>query len=238
MRRSIPLLSVVALLLAGCGLTDNGPKLDVAAEIDGQSVALSRIDDAVGDYCALISRHGDTEPPVPKADIRGQFVLVWAQAVAVTALAQQYGVAVPSGEVDRATVLANWGEDGQIDEDDYDSFAWLSGLQQKVQPVLEIGARATLDSTGQLPADEAAAQSAGLTLVQQWIEEHDLVVNPVFGDLDVKAGTFSADSLSVPASKESKPLGSEPTEADVAALPDSERCGAKPAAPATGVPAA
>ena len=58
-------LAAVALLTAGCGVSDNDVKPGVAAEVEGQQLSLSKVDKAVQDYCALAA----TNPQAQAAPI-------------------------------------------------------------------------------------------------------------------------------------------------------------------------
>ncbi|QSR25407.1 hypothetical protein CFH99_07185 [Nocardioides aromaticivorans] len=231
-------LAATALLAAGCGLTDDGPRPGAAAEVDGQTLELDKVDSAVEDYCGLLAGE-EGAPSYAKAVVRSQLAWNWAQAVAVDELAPRYGVDVPSG-VESAVVERSWGVSREDDE--FESFEWLTWIGQRLdQPLAAIGTQAQIDA-GQTPTAEGA-QAAGYEVVDAWLEEHGVELNPVFGERDAKQGAFLGDDLSVAVSgvakqgdQLGKPVASEAEATErLSALPASEVCGAPVEAPAQPV---
>ncbi|WP_408898499.1 hypothetical protein ACJ5H2_05155 [Nocardioides sp. R1-1] len=223
-------LASVALLASGCGVSDNELRPGVAAEVEGRQLALSKVDRAVEDYCALRSANPQA-PPAPTALIRAQFVVGWTQAVAVGELADEQGVTLPSETIDRTAVEESWERLGTIDDDNYETFEWLTWIQRRLgDPVAELGQS---EASGE---DPQAAIDAGVDHVTDWLADHDVAFNPVFGSYDAEAGVFGGDPLSVPVSSEAK--GGDDlaalTPEQVAKLPAEQRCGpavAPPVAP-------
>ncbi|GAA1503160.1 hypothetical protein [Nocardioides humi] len=219
--------AVVAVLAAGCGVSDNTVLPGAAAEVEGQRLELSKVDQAVEDYCALRAANPQASA-APTALIRAQFVVGWTQAVAVDALAAEHHIRLPSGTVDRAAVMDAWGELGTIDDDNLDTFEWLTWIQQRLSdPVGELG-------RAQAGGDEQAAVAAGVALITDWLDEHDVTFNPVFGAYDAETGVFAGDPLSVPVSSEAKDAQDTAalTPEQVAKLPAEQRCGPDPASAA------
>ena len=230
---AVAIVSMVGLGSAGCGLTDTGAEPGVAASIGEERLALSKVDDAIEDYCAL--RAGNPQAGVdPTALVRSQFVLTWTQAIAVEHLAPEHDVSLPSGKIDPAEVRRTWGQLGTIDDDNFETFEWLTWLSQRVgDPVLEIGAEDLgAGPTKQVTQEEASQR--GLELIDAWLEEHRPHLNPTFGTFDVdyaaQSASHTGDTLSVPVSGEARRT-SDTTKLDAAAvadLPASQRCGAVP----------
>lgn len=222
-------LAATAVLAAGCGLTDNGARPGVAAEVDGQTLELDTVDQALTDYCGLLESEEGT-PTYAKAALRSQLAWNWAQAVAVDELASGYSVEVPSG-VEAAVVERAWGV--TRDDDSFESFEWLTWIGQRLdQPLVEIGTQSLLDSTGEPPAPEAA-QAAAVEIVDDWLARHDVELNPVFGPRDAEQDAFLGDALSVAVSgtaKQGDALGlpvatQEEANAKLSGLPATELCG-------------
>lgn len=231
-------LAVTALLAAGCGLTDDGPRPGAAAAVDGQTLELDKVDDAVQDYCGLLAK-GQGAPSYAKAVVRSQLAWNWAQAVAVEELAPDYDVELPTG-VETALVERSWGV-GR-DDDEFDSFEWLTWIGQRLdQPVVLIGERA-LREAGQEPTPQTA-QAAGYDVIDTWLADNDVELNPVFGERDAEQGSFLGDALSVAVSgvakhgdELGKPVASEAEAAErLSVLPASEVCGSPVEAPAQPV---
>lgn len=235
---AVAVVSLVALGSTACDLTDNDADPGAAASLSGETLELSKVDDAVQDYCAL--RAGNPEASaVPTALIRTQFVLAWTQAIAVQRLADDYAVTLPPEKVDRAVVEAAWGELGTIDDDNYDTFEWLTWIQQYLaDPVTVLGASAISVEGGPQPTQQDAT-NRGVALITDWLADHAPKVNPVFGTFDADEGVFAGDTLSVPVSKPAKGTDdtAKLTAEEIAALPAAQRCGPAGAAadPAPGV---
>ena len=213
-------LAAAALLTAGCGVSDSDVKPGVAAEVEGQRLSLSKVDQAVQDYCELRAANPQAQP-APTALIRAQFVVGWTQAVAVDDLAPEHGVSLPAEQIDRTSVTDEWGALGTIEDDNYDTFEFLTWIKQRLSdPVAQLGA----DESGE---QGDAAVGAGIALITKWLDEHDVSFNPVFGTYDATTGVFSGDPLSVPVSSEAKDASdtSALTPEQVAKLPADQRCG-------------
>lgn len=236
MRRGV-LPSVIAgaalsLSVAGCGVSDQGSRPGVAAEVDGQTLQLGKLDRAVQDYCEVLSSSDEGEA-VPKAAVRADLARLWAQAVAVGEIAPEYDVELPAGPVQRDFVERAWEGLGEIDDDNYESFEWLTWVQLRVNdPLLAIGGAIVREESGQ-EADEQTAAARGTEAVEAWLEENDLELNPVFGHLDAETGAFAGDALSVPVSDEARAGVKSPpfSPEQVADLPASQRCGPAVEAP-------
>lgn len=230
-RTSLAAVALTGLVLtAGCGLTDNAPHPGAAAEVDGTSLSLDTVDKAVGDYCAMLAEHPD-ETPFPVALIRTQVTLLWSRAQAIDAVATTYDVPIPA-DLDEAAVKADWAGLGEVDDDNLESFTWLSDIRTRDDAMIAaIGTAAGLRDDGQALAGEDA-YNRGSELVAAWLVDHEPDLNPVFGDVEWSTGTISADTLSVPVSDEATSLLDLSTVSAerVAELPASQRCGPEPSA--------
>ncbi len=229
MRRRTSLVTAVAAtaLLAGCGLTDDAPKPGVAAAVDGESVRLSRVDDTVAAFCTLLASE-DGAPVYAKASVRSQLAWNWAQSIAVERVAEEYDVDLPSETIDPGLVKRSWQLDDDVDEDTFDAFEWLTGIQLRLsEPLLAIGNKELVEQTGQ-PGSQDAALSAGTQVVDAWLDEHDVTLNPTLGTRDAEKSGFLGDDLSVAVSDPAR-AGNDLTRLTIeqaAALPTAERCGA------------
>ncbi|WP_418059991.1 hypothetical protein [Pimelobacter simplex] len=236
----VPVVAAVAaaLLTAGCGITDNAAKPGLAAEVDGQTLQLDKVDRAVADFCALRAANPEA-PAMSTALVRAQFVTGWTQAVAVDVLGAEHGVALPQGEIDRVAVDQAWGRLGTINDDNFDSFAWLTWISLRLaEPVAELGSKLALAESGQQLTGDAAA-NRGVEAVTAWLDDEHVVLNPVFGQYDDRTVSFSGDPLSIPVSGEARAADktAELTPEQVAKLPAGQVCGKAvpvPAAPVGG----
>lgn len=226
-RTSLVTAALTALLAAGCGITDEGARPGVAVEVDGQTLPLSQVDQAVEDYCTLLATHED-EQPVPTSAVRAGVARDWARAVAVDEIAPEYDVDVPSAEIERSFVERSWSMLGEITDDNYETFEWITWIQLRLSdPLLAIGQKAILKETGQPAASLDDAQVRGYDIVHEWLDEHDWVVNPALGELDEETGAITGDVLSVPVSGEARGRDDvrDVTPEQLADLPAGQRCG-------------
>ncbi|WP_156391615.1 MULTISPECIES: hypothetical protein [unclassified Nocardioides] len=233
--RTAVALAAVALVAAGCGLTDGGAQPGVAAAVDGETLELSQVDQAVQDYCDLLTAN-EQFAPVPTALVRGQFAQGWTRAIAIDHLAAELDVPLPPESIDRATVENLWMELGEVDDDNYDSFEWLTWVQLRLASTAEqLGARTVLQETGQTVSGEQAI-NVGVGLADEWLADHEPELNPVFGEYNPETGYFDGDSLSVPVSREAGSVvdTSALTAEQVNALPEDQRCGPVQAPQAPG----
>lgn len=236
--RTVAALAALPMMIAGCGLSDESVRPGAAAELDGQRLELSRVDQAVQDYCTLLAANEQASAS-PTASVRAQFMQGWTQAVAVEHLAEEDGVALPSASIDRAQVEQVWGDLGPIDDENYDTFEWLTWISLRLNEPLEaLGSRQLQEETGQSVGGDQAV-SRGIQLVTEWLDENEPDINPVFGEYNAETGAFDADALSVPVSDQAAALvdTSKVSAEQLNALPASQRCGPD-AAPAPQVPGA
>lgn len=228
---SVIACTALAVSVAGCGVSDEGIRPGVAAEVDGQTLELGKLDRAVQDYCDLLASN-DASTAVPTAAVRADLTRLWTQAVAVEEIADTYRVDLPSDVVERDFVERAWSSLGEIDDDNYESFEWLTWVQLRVNdPLLEIGNQIVLDESGQM-ADQDTAAARGFEAVSAWLEEAGVEFNPVFGHLDPETDQFEGDALSIAVSAGARDGVQKPpfSAEQVAALPATQRCG--PAVPA------
>lgn len=235
--RTAAALAAVALMAAGCGLTDDGARPGVAAEVDGQTLELRQVDQAVEDYCDLLTTNKQFSA-VPTALVRGQFAQGWTRAVAIDTLATEMGLSLPPEAIDRSTVEGLWMELGEVDDDNYDSFEWLTWVQLRLSATAEkVGAASVLEETGQTVSGEQAI-NVGVSIADDWLAEHEPELNPVFGEYNPETGYFDGDALSIPVSQEAGSVvdTSKLTAEQVNALPVDQRCGPEtpPAPPVPG----
>lgn len=228
-RRLVPLVTTaasLALLATGCGVTDATVRPGVAVEVDGTSLSLATVDDALTAYCGLLAEN-EGVTAAPRALIRSQVAAAWAQGEAVEALAAELGVDVPADPVDDAEVDRMWEQLGEIDDERREGLTWLTRVRLVLsQPVADIGAAAALEETGEVVGGEPAYR-LGLSLVAEWLEEREPEFNPVLGEIDLTDGSSSADDLSLPVS-DAAVEGDELvglTAEQVNALPAEQRCG-------------
>jgi len=209
--------AAAALLLAGCGGTAPG----VAAQVDGQRITDEDVDAFAEVLCSLNQLPG-TESGTPTRQARFNALSI----LLVTELGKQVGDldAVDPEDLAAAKQQMAAGRD-QVPEESRDTFDQVAADYLESQfALIELG-RGSLEEQGGDgdSVDEALAE--GMRLVEQYVEEADVEVDPRYGRLEGGQLVPESGSLSVPVSDFAVGAAEEqPTEELVSQLPSSQKC--------------
>jgi hypothetical protein len=210
--------AVAALLLAGCGSTAPG----VAAQVDGERITDEDVDEFAEVLCSLGQLPG-TESGTPTSQARFNALSI----LLVTELGQQVGDvdAVDPEELAAAKQQLAAGRE-QVPEGSRDTFDQVAADYVESQLALIERGRDSLEEQG---ADDGGnvdeAMAEGMRLVQQYVEEADVEVDPRYGRLEGGQLVPESGSLSVPVSDFAVGAAEEqPTEELVSQLPASQKC--------------
>ena len=194
-RRGSVVVAVTVLagvLLSGCG-SSVGIHPGAAAVIGDQTVSMSTIDDTTTLYCrayvtsAQQSQQGQSGPE-PLGLFRSFVASSLAKRALGEELADQYSVQPASGyqaqisQIQQALASAP-ADQRQAVVDVAGSDAYLQNVQIAIGQLLT-------GSTGSTSADLKAALQRGEVATQDWLNDHDSFIDPVFG-LKVDDGNFS-----------------------------------------------
>lgn len=218
-------LSVSVLALTGCGVADGGGlQAGQAAQINGETISASEVDDAAQGICGVIRSSASQEGTVLSG---AQLRTIAEQGIALQVMGQQmldaYDVSLPATAEDAEAQARQ-----QFADADPDAL-------EAAMPAL-VGTsffNSVLDALGQDVAGASAGQdailAAGVQRAQDWQEGADIETSPLFASLEIGNDQILSerDSLSVAVS-EFAADASEATQPEgfAADLPESQRCSA------------
>ncbi|HEY3530078.1 MAG TPA: hypothetical protein VGK78_13105 [Nocardioides sp.] len=233
-RRPVALVGLAAagLLLTGCG-SSIGIHPGSAAVIGDDRVSMSTIDNTATLYCkAFVTAQQSQQQqsgPAPMGLFRSFAAAGLAKRALGEQLADEYGVEPASGYQAQVTqlqqVLAS------APQDQRDAVIAVSGSDAYLQNVeVAIGQQLT-GKTGQSNAEIKAALERGQVATKEWLNNHDVFLDPVFG-LSVDGGKFTQQQdetsypLSALASAGAQVNGQQgPPETYTSKLPTAQVCG-------------
>jgi hypothetical protein len=231
----VAVLAAAGLLLSGCG-SSLGIHPGAAASVGGQTVSMHTIDDTTKSFCiayvkqAQQSQQGAGSGPLPMSTFRSYVASSLAQRLLGRELADQYSVQ-PAADYQR-----------QVDQyqqalasspaEERDAVVQVAAAQAYLQNVqISIGQQLTGD-TGTDDAAVKAQLQRGEVATQDWLNDHDVSIDPVFG-VAVDGGKFTTghrDQTSYAVSAlarggvEADTSGQGPPESYTSALPPSQIC--------------
>ncbi len=206
-------LAAAVLALSGCGVSGTNFQPGVAAQVGDERVYTAEVDAAADHWCDYLTDQSSGER-FPKAQLRTQVLSVVVQRAAVEQVVSENDLdvpAVPTSEVQRI-----------LDEE----FAGaterqVDGLRTLVEDAVEaqigvtiFGSQVLQEEGAQVdPNQQEAAFQRGSEALSEWLGDHDIELNPVYGvAIDEDGRLVDDDGTSVVVS----------TEAGYAAQPDQE----------------
>jgi len=233
-RSGAALAGIIAagLLLTGCG-SSVGIHPGSAAVIGDRTLSMSKIDDTATLFCKAYVAQSQQQSqqsqsgPLPMSSFRSYAAASLAKRLLGEQLAQKYHVSPASGYQSQVSQLQQALASAPGEQRDaVVAVAASDAYLQNVQ--VAIGQQLT-GNEGQSNADIKAALQRGRVATQEWLNDHDAFVDPVFG-LSVDGGRFSLHKdqtsypLSAMASSGARTTGT-PDSSYVQALPPSQVCG-------------
>ncbi len=223
---------VIAGLLAGCGVADEGVRPGVAAEVGDAQIELADVEQAAKDRCKILDElAGEGGQPQSGAVVRGYAL----QGAVLRELADQLAAEYDVEPSERYESFRSQVRDqlGSLDEDLVDRVldnvsggAYFEDILVQVGRE-QLGLRESEDPDGQ------QGFARGIEIAQDWVAEHPIETNPRFTTLslgDDRIVTGRSD-LSTPVSdfaRSALAAGEDPQAEGAgyaASLPDSQRCG-------------
>jgi hypothetical protein len=223
-------LAAAGLALSGCG-SSIGIHPGSAAVIGAESVSMDKIDSTSTLYCkAYVASQQQQSAqqqsgPVPMGLFRSYVAGSLAKRLLGEQLADQYAVQPASGYQSQVSQLTSALASAPSDErqaviDVAAADAYLQNVQ------VAVGQKLT-GNEGQSNADIKAALQRGQVATQDWLNDHDAVIDPVFA-LSVDGGKFTRrqDQTSYALSTfAAEGVKQQPDQSYSAALPAAQRCG-------------
>jgi hypothetical protein len=188
----VALVAAAGLLLTGCG-SSLGIHPGAAASVGGETVSMSTIDKTTKSFCTAYVKQAQSSQqqqsgPLPMGTFRSYVASSLAQRALGRELAEQYSVD-PAADYQRQvdqfqTALAS------SPAGERDAVVQVATAQAYLQNVqISIG-QLLSGNTGTTNADIKAQLQRGEVATQDWLNDHDVSVDPVFG-IDVDGGKFT-----------------------------------------------
>ncbi len=226
--RSVVLVGLVltGLVLSGCASVGINP--GAAAVVGDESLSMRQINRATQRYCRAY------EPQITQANQRvpmrllRQFVAAsLSQRLLGEQLAQEYDVQPTSQYAQQVTKVSQ--PFAKAAPELRDAVVDVEAGAPYLQTVQIAVGEKLLAEAGQPTTDAKAALQRGQVATTDWLKDHEIRIDPVFG-LGVDAGQFKAapDSTSYPLSalaSQGAVTSGQPDPAYLAALPASAVCG-------------
>jgi hypothetical protein len=239
-------LAAAVLALSGCGVSGTDFRPGVAAQVGDVRLYSEDVDAAVDGACDFITEQADAAPADPtqaapeaqrfqRSALRAELLQLLVQRAAVEQLLEENDLEVGSEyQAQLAAVEAQFDDATE---------AQANGLRtgneafQFVQSGLVVLGTELLQDDGQQvdPSQPDAAAARGFEELSQWLLDHEVEINPVYGVSlgDDGALTTESDETSVVVSDEARfgmaaAPGAEPDEeqqAYIDSLPASQTCG-------------
>ncbi len=223
-------LAVAGLLLTGCG-SSLGVHPGTAAAVGSDTVSMDKIDSTTLLYCKAYVASSQQQSaqqqsgPAPMGLFRSYVAGGLAKRLLGRQLADQYGVQPASGYQSQVSQIRSALASSPADQrnaviDVAAGDAYLQNVQ------IAIGQQLT-HSSGTTNADLKAALERGQVATQDWLDDHDVFVDPVFS-LAVDGGQFTrkVDQTSYALSSfAAQGAATTPDDSYISALPAAQRCG-------------
>lgn len=218
--------AALTVVLTGCGVAGTGFNPGVAAQVDDRTVTTDRVDDVAGTFCdAVESVTTEGESSVPLSYFRSFIAGQLALALAAEQMADDYGVE-PTSDYDKAVAAVEEQTTTLTDEQREAVIAVNSAPDYIAAVELAVGRQLLAEEGVADPADQQAGQR-GVEAFVEWLDDHDVELNPEYGMAIENANLVPADTqLSFPVGDAAKAGQAEEPDADYTkGLPESQRCG-------------
>jgi hypothetical protein len=226
-------VGVVGLALAGLALTGCGPSLGIhpgsAVVVDDRTLSMSHIDSTSSLYCKayIPTIQQQASGGVPMRFIRQFVAASLAERLIGEQLAAKYDVEPAKGYAQSQAQVRQ--QFASAPQDQLDAVLDVEGGDPFLQNVQVAVGQQLTGNSGEATADLKAAQQRGQVATQEWLNDHPVEVDPVFGvgvqDGQVKLvrdeTSYPVSALAVSGAKS----GGQPDASYTASLTPSQICG-------------
>jgi peptidyl-prolyl cis-trans isomerase SurA len=229
MIRPLALVAATAVLaggLTGCGVAGTDFHPGVAAQVDGDRISVSKVDDVASSYCdAIVTQLQGQQQVLPLRYLRGGVAGELALKAAAEQFAAEHHVG-PGDSYDQKvgqlqTATSTLPEDQATAVIEIESASdYVSGVEQAV-------GEQQLRQQGTSQPSGTAARKAGKRAFISWLDREDVQIDPQFG-VEIKGDrAVPVDtSVSFALSDQAKQGNAQtPDQTYAAGLPASHRCG-------------
>ena len=194
--RALPVLSVV--LLAGCGVAGTQFHPGLAAEVGDQTITTRHVDQVTDDYCKAVEKVSKTQDSTQARPMR-YLTHTFANDLIVKAAAEQlaadYDVQPTSNYKDELAQLEP--QLTSLTDEQKDAVREVFGARAYTDDVLSQIGEISLKKQGKTDPSDDEKTAEGQKLLDGWIADHDVQVNPKYGIELGKADQVDTD-LSYP----------------------------------------
>lgn len=220
--RPIAGLAVAAtVLLSGCGTSPGS-----AVRVEDSTVSMGSLDERASEACEALATQLPEGQALSRASVRATVAQQTLVREVVDQIADEYGVQPSSAYDDVEEQIRAQSPD--ISEDLMDTWVEVNAGNAYLQDILGQVGTQSLEEEGAAATPQTAAQR-GDEIFQEWLQEHDIQVDPRFGFAVTEEGLTESDSsVSVPVSGSALATLAELSgqdQAHAASLPQSQRCG-------------
>ena len=224
MLRALPILPVV--LLVGCGVAGTQFHPGIAAEVGDQTITTRHVDQVTHEACkgleTLNKGAAQASPPTPLGTLTHQVANALVERLAAEQLADDYDVTTTRDYKDNLTQTEQ--QLSSLSGDQLEAVREVVEAQAYTQDVLVQIGEIELTKQGQ---DGSAAQDQydeGLKVLEAWVDDHDVVINPKYA-LEIGSDGPVDTTLSLAVGQHAKDgLSAEPSTAYVGSLPGNLVC--------------
>jgi len=224
--RALPVLSLV--LVTGCGVAGTGFHPGIAAQVGDDTITTKHIDQVTDDYCTAVETVTKGQPEAadqqaqPMRYLTREFANDLIIRSAAEQLAETYDVK-PTSAVNSSLAKLE-PELVKLDDEQHDAVVEVIEARAYAQDVLTTIGAIELAKDGNSSATDEDKYAAGQDVLEKWIADHDVEVNPKYG-LDVGSAAQVDTDLSYPLGKTARGGLSEKVDpAYAASLPDHLVC--------------
>ena len=221
--RALPVLSVV--LLAGCGVAGTQFHPGLAAQVGDQTITSRHVDQVTDDYCKAVEKVSKTQDSTQARPMR-YLTHTFANDLIVKAAAEQlaadYDVQPTSNYKDELAQLEP--QLTSLTDEQKEAVREVFGARAYTDDVLGQIGEISLKKQGKTDPSDDEKTAEGQKLLDGWIADHDVQVNPKYGIELGKADQVDTN-LSYPlATAATGGLNATPDPAYTTSLPDQLVC--------------
>ena len=210
-------------VLSGCGVAGTDWHPGVAAQVGDEKITTSHVDEVVTQYCTAVkdqlTQSGEALPlRYLREGVTGQLVMV----AAARQLGEEYGV--EAGDQYARQVAQLEQAVANLPEETQDAVIEIESADAYIDGILQAVGEATAE--GAKPDSDKAVE-AGRKLLEDWLDEQDVEIDPQYGVAIVDGQPKRIDTeLSVAVGDTAKKGGAETPDSTYAhGLPAAHRCG-------------
>jgi hypothetical protein len=196
--RALPVLPLA--LLASCGVAGTQFHPGIAAEVGDQTITTRHVDQVTEDYCKAVEKVSKGQPQqgdesTPMRFLTHTFATALIVRAAAEQLAEEYDVQPSSAYKGSLAQLEP--QLAPLSDDQKDSVREVFGAQSYASDVLGQIGELSLTKQGTTDATDDDQQAEGRKLLDAWVADHDVEVNPKYG-IELGTDTQVDTDLSYP----------------------------------------